>query len=74
VSAIHTSLFQPGATFAERIANQFPAPVNALHLSAMFYAGLVLVVITMLASIAARAIAGRFDVERSLGSGTGAVV
>jgi len=63
----HTSLFQPGASIAERIANQFPGPVNGLHTSAMFYAGLVLVVIAMLTSIAARAIAGRFDVQASLG-------
>jgi phosphate transport system permease protein len=67
VSAIHASLFQPGSTLAERIANQFEGPVNALHLSAMFYAGLVLVVIGMLTSIAARMIAGRFDVQRTLG-------
>jgi phosphate transport system permease protein len=67
VSTIHASLFQSGSTLAERIANQFQGPVNALHLASMFYAGLVLVVIAMLASLAARAIAGRFDVERSLG-------
>jgi phosphate transport system permease protein len=67
VSAIHASLFQPGSTIAERIANQFPAPVDTLHLAAMFYAGLVLVVIGMMTSIAARAIAGRFDVQRTLG-------
>jgi phosphate transport system permease protein len=67
VSAIHASVFQPGSSLAERIANQFEGPVNALHLSAMFYAGLVLVVIGMLTSIAARIIAGRFDVQRTLG-------
>lgn len=61
-STVHASLFAPGATLAERIANQFLAPVNALHLAAMFYAGLILVVIGMLTSIAAGTIAGRFDV------------
>lgn len=65
VGQIHPSLLQPGATLAERIALQFPAPVNALHLASMFYAGLVLLVIGLLTSLAARAIAGRFDVERS---------
>jgi len=64
VNAIHPSLFQPASTLAERIANQFLAPVNPLHLAAMFYAGLVLVVIGMLTSVAARAIAGRFDVTQ----------
>ncbi len=67
VSAAHHSLFQPGSTIAERIANQFTAPVNALQLAAMFYAGLVLVVITMMTSVAARMIAGRFDVQRTIG-------
>ena len=68
VSAIHGSVFQPASTAAERIANQFQGPVNALHLSAMFYVGLVLVAIGMLTSIAARMIAGRFDVQRTIGT------
>jgi phosphate transport system permease protein len=67
VSEIHASLFAPGATGAERLANQFTAPVNALHLAAMFYVGLVLVVISMITSVAARMIAGRFDVQRTIG-------
>jgi phosphate transport system permease protein len=64
VNTIHKSLFAPGSTLASRIANQFTAPVNPLHLAAMFYAGLLLVVIGMLTSIAARVIAGRFDVTQ----------
>jgi phosphate transport system permease protein len=64
-NGIHASLFQPGSTLAERIANQFPSPVNSLHIAAMFYAGLVLLVIGLMTSLGARAIAGRFDVERS---------
>jgi phosphate transport system permease protein len=63
-NGIHASLFQPGSTLAERIANQFPSPVNPLHTASMFYAGLVLLVICLLTSLGARAIAGRFDVER----------
>ena len=66
VTAIHASLFEPGSTIAEHIANQFPSPVNPLHTAAMFYAGLVLVVISLLCSIAARAIAGRFDVSAGM--------
>ena len=42
VTAIHASLFEPGSTLAEHIANQFQSPVNALHTAAMFYAGFVL--------------------------------
>jgi phosphate transport system permease protein len=66
VNQIHASLFEPAATIAERIATQFPSPVNGLQTSAMFYAGLVLVAISMLTSIAARAIAGRFDVSAGM--------
>ena len=61
---ISSNLFQPGATLAERIAIQFQNPVNSLHLASMFYAGLVLLVIGLITSLSARAIAGRFDVER----------
>jgi phosphate transport system permease protein len=60
----NTSLFATGSTLAERIANQFQGAVNPLHQAAMFYAGLVLVIIGMLTSVAARAIAGRFDVTQ----------
>ena len=31
VNAIHVSLFQPGSTLAERIANQFQGALNSLH-------------------------------------------
>ena len=63
-NGIHASVFLPASTLAERIANQFPSAVNSLHTASMFYAGLVLLVICLITSIAARAIAGRFDVER----------
>jgi phosphate transport system permease protein len=64
-NAINGSLFGTGSTLAERIAIQFPSPDNTLHVAAMFYAGVVLLVIGLVTSLAARAIAGRFDVERS---------
>ncbi len=67
VNAIHPSLFQPAGALAERIANQFQGAVNNLQLAAMFYAGLILVVIGMITSIAARSITSRFDVRRSVG-------
>jgi phosphate transport system permease protein len=63
-SGIHANLFLPGASLAERIANQFPSAENSLHTASMFYCGLILLVICLLTSLAARAIAGRFDVER----------
>jgi phosphate transport system permease protein len=62
VTQIHTSLFEAGSTIAALIAAQFPSPDNAMHTAALFYAGLVLVVISLLTSLAARTIAGRYDV------------
>jgi len=64
VNAIHRSVFQPSGSLAARIADQFPGAVNSLQVASLFYAGLVLVVIGMLTSVAARVIAGRFDVTQ----------
>jgi phosphate transport system permease protein len=61
----NVSLFAGGETLAEKIAIQFPAPVSQLHLASLFYAGLVLLVIGLITSLGARAISGRFDVQRS---------
>ena len=61
------SCFSRARRFAERIANQFPSPDNPLHTASMFYAGLILLVICLLTSLGARAIAGRFDVARRYG-------
>ncbi|HYB28336.1 MAG TPA: phosphate ABC transporter permease subunit PstC [Solirubrobacteraceae bacterium] len=62
VTQIHASGFEPASSVAAEIAAQFESAVNPLHTAAMFYAGLVLVVISLLTSLAARTIAGRFDV------------
>jgi phosphate transport system permease protein len=67
VSAVHVNSFEPASSLAERIANQFQGALNDLHVAAMFYAGLILVVIGMITSIAARTIASRFDVNRAIG-------
>ncbi|MGO9906717.1 MAG: phosphate ABC transporter permease subunit PstC [Solirubrobacteraceae bacterium] len=66
VTQIHVSAFEPASTIAAEIATQFESAVNPLHTAAMFYAGLVLVVIAMLCSVAARTIAGRFDVSAGM--------
>jgi phosphate transport system permease protein len=66
LTQIHPSLFAPGITLASKIALDFPSPVNKLHVAAMFYLALVLLVIGLLTSLLARAIAGRFDVQRAL--------
>ena len=65
VNVIHGSLLEPGATLAERIANEFQGASTNLLIASLWYAGLILLVFGLLTSLAARAIAGRFDVERS---------
>jgi len=65
VSQISRSLLKPGATLAERIVNQFLGTSTNLQLASLWYAGLVLLVIGLVTSLAARLIARRFDVERS---------
>jgi phosphate transport system permease protein len=63
---IQGSLFKPGATIASTIAGEFQYPESRLHVPSLFYLALVLVVMGLLASIAARMIAGRFDVQTQL--------
>jgi phosphate transport system permease protein len=64
VSQIRANQFEPGATLAERIANQFLGTSSNLQLASLWYAGLVLLAIGLITSLLARWIAGRFDVER----------
>lgn len=63
-NGIHASVFSLGATLASRIALDFQQATGSL-LSALFYLAVVLLAISLLTTLAARAIAGRFDVERS---------
>jgi phosphate transport system permease protein len=65
VSSINHSLFQPGATLAERIANQFLGTSTNLQAASLWYLGLILLIIGLMTSLLARLIARRFDVERS---------
>jgi phosphate transport system permease protein len=65
-TAIHPSIFAPASTLAERIATQFPATSTNLQRSSLFYLGLILLVITLFTSIAARVITTRFDVQRAV--------
>ncbi len=48
--------FKPGTTLAVQIVNQFSEPVNALHLSSMFYLGLILLVLELIVNLIARTI------------------
>jgi phosphate transport system permease protein len=61
---IHASLFQTGDTLASRIADQFQGAANKLTIASLFYLGLILLVIGLLANLAAQLITRRFDVSR----------
>lgn len=65
-NAIHTSLFKTGDTLASRIADQFPSAITKLHIGSLFYLGLILLVIELVANIGAQFIGRRFDVGRGL--------
>lgn len=66
LTGVHSSLFLPGATLASKIALDFQFVVSQLHTASLFYLALILLVIGLLTSVGAQAIAGRFDVQRSL--------
>jgi phosphate transport system permease protein len=68
---IALSLVQPGYTIAAAIANEFAEAVSDLHLSALVYVGLVLLVITVLVNAAARWLIWR--VARGSAAGSAAV-
>ena len=70
-TGIHTSLFAPGATLTSRIALQFQETTpHTLYSAALFHLALVLLVINLATTLLARAIAGRFDVERAYARAT----
>jgi phosphate transport system permease protein len=63
---IHASLFQTGDTLASRIADQYQGATTKLQIASLFYLGLILLAIGLLANIAAQLIARRFDVRGAL--------
>jgi len=65
VNVISKSVLAPGATMAERLANEFPGATTNLLIASLWYVGLILLGFGLLTSLIARAIARRFDVERS---------
>ena len=68
---ISASLVEPGYTIAAAIANEFAEAVSALHLSALFYAGLVLFVVTVAVNVVARLLIWR--VARGSAAGSTAI-
>ena len=61
---IHASLFQTGDTLASRIADQYQGATTNLQIGSLFYLGLILLAIELVANIAAQLIGRRFDVRR----------
>jgi phosphate transport system permease protein len=57
IVGIHASLFLAGNTIASQIATQFPSPDNALHLSALYYLGVILLLFSVVTNLLARRIA-----------------
>ena len=62
---IFSSLFSPGDTLAAKIAVEASGTVNKLQTSSLFYCGVILLVIGLLANLAAQAITRRFEVHRA---------
>jgi phosphate transport system permease protein len=64
-AGIHTSLFLPGESLAAQVANEWGTPESGLHIPSLFYLALILLVMELMVSLLAKAIAGRFDVQRT---------
>ncbi len=60
-SVIERSLFKPGDTLAARIASQFPGYLNDMDKAALFYCGVILLVIGLVANLLAQWIGRRFS-------------
>lgn len=65
-TGIHRSVFLPGISLASKIASEFPSPEGKLDIPSLFYLGLILLVIGLTTSVAARWIGRRFDVHQTL--------
>jgi len=61
---VHASLFQTGDTLASRIADQYQGATTTLQIASLFYLGLILLAIGLVANIVAQLIGRRFDVRR----------
>ena len=64
-NSIHASLFQTGDTLASRIADQYQGATTKLQIASLFYLGVLLLVIGLLANLAAQLIVRRFAVNTS---------
>jgi phosphate transport system permease protein len=60
-NTIHASLFQTGDTLASRIADQLPGAITKLQISSLFYLGVILLAIELVANVSAQLIARGFE-------------
>jgi phosphate transport system permease protein len=60
-SEIKANLFAPGSTLAGQIALQFPGALTELHKAALFYCGVILLLIGLIANLLAGWIGRRFS-------------
>jgi phosphate transport system permease protein len=61
---IHVSLFQNGDTLASRIASQYQAAATNIHIAALVYLALVLLVFSLVTNVVAQLIVRRFETQR----------
>jgi phosphate transport system permease protein len=62
---IHKSVFETGNTLAARIANDIQYPVSKLQVNSIFYLALILLVFGIVTNLMARAVARRYDINRT---------
>ena len=65
-SEIKANLFAPGSTLAGQIALQFPGALTELHKAALFYCGVILLVIGLASNLLAQWIGGRFSYKAGM--------
>ena len=68
IGGIHLSLFSNGDTLASRIAAQYQAAATDIHIAALVYVALVLLVISLAVNFTAQLIVRRFEFQRTGGS------
>jgi len=61
---IHVSLFRNGDTLASRIAAQYQAAATNIHIAALVYLALVLLVFSLVTNVVAQLIVRRFEFQR----------
>jgi phosphate transport system permease protein len=68
IGSISLNLFMNGDTLASRIAAQYQAAATGIHISALVYVALVLLVISLAVNFGAQLIVRRFELQRAGGS------